>query len=177
MAYTLNDAGASVVLVNAEFLPLLTQIRGELRTVRRFVLIADDAAELPEDFEGEYEALLGACPAHFDFPDLDENARATTFYTTGTTGNPKGSISVIANWCCTLAVTAALAMAPSQGTLSSRRRLYADDADVPRPCLGRPLCRNHDGVKRVYPGRYLPDHLLKLKTTERSPSRTVCRPS
>ena len=31
VAYTLNDAGASVVLVNAEFLPLLTQIRGELR--------------------------------------------------------------------------------------------------------------------------------------------------
>ncbi len=28
--------------------------------------------------------------AQYDFPDFDENSVATTFYTTGTTGNPKG---------------------------------------------------------------------------------------
>jgi acyl-coenzyme A synthetase/AMP-(fatty) acid ligase len=27
---------------------------------------------------------------NFDIPDCDENARSTTFYPTGTTGNPKG---------------------------------------------------------------------------------------
>ena len=168
VAYTLNDAGASVVLVNAEFLPLLTQIRGELRTVRRFVLIADDAVELPEDFEGEYEALLGACPAHFDFPDLDENARATTFYTTGTTGSPKGVYfshrQLVLH---TLAVTAALAMAPSQG------RFHRGDVYMPMTPMfhvhawGVPYVATMMGVKQVYPGRYLPDHLLKLKTTEK----------
>ena len=37
-----------------------------------------------------YEQLLAAGnPAH-DFRDFDENTRATTFYTTGTTGLPKG---------------------------------------------------------------------------------------
>jgi len=41
-------------------------------------------------YDGEYEALLSAASADFDFPDLDEDTKATTFYTTGTTGLPKG---------------------------------------------------------------------------------------
>ena len=41
-------------------------------------------------FNAEYEALLAAAVPWRDFPDFDENARATTFYTTGTTGQPKG---------------------------------------------------------------------------------------
>ncbi|MBX3680462.1 MAG: fatty acid--CoA ligase [Rhodocyclaceae bacterium] len=168
IAYTLNDAGASVVLVNAEFLPLLMQIRGELRTVRLFVLIADDPVELPGDFEGEYEALLKACPAQFDFPDLDENTRATTFYTTGTTGNPKGVYfshrQLVLH---TLAVSSALATAPSQG------RFHRGDVYMPMTPMfhvhawGIPYVATMMGVKQVYPGRYLPDHLLKLKVTER----------
>jgi fatty-acyl-CoA synthase len=34
--------------------------------------------------------LLAAAVPWRDFPDFDENTRATTFYTTGTTGQPKG---------------------------------------------------------------------------------------
>ena len=38
----------------------------------------------------EYETLIGAADPYFPFRDFDENAMATTFYTTGTTGEPKG---------------------------------------------------------------------------------------
>ena len=34
--------------------------------------------------------MLARAAPSFAFPDLDENTRATTFYTTGTTGLPKG---------------------------------------------------------------------------------------
>ena len=34
--------------------------------------------------------LLATSSPDYDFPDFDENTRATTFYTTGTTGLPKG---------------------------------------------------------------------------------------
>jgi fatty-acyl-CoA synthase len=44
--------------------------------------------------------MLAAGSPDFAFADFDENTRATTFYTTGTTGLPKGSISAIANLCC-----------------------------------------------------------------------------
>src|SRR6202000_964896 len=41
-------------------------------------------------FATEYEAMLADSAPTYDFPDFDENTRATTFYTTGTTGLPKG---------------------------------------------------------------------------------------
>jgi len=45
---------------------------------------------VPTQFVGEYEELLAAASPDYEFPDFDENTQATTFYTTGTTGLPKG---------------------------------------------------------------------------------------
>ena len=58
----------------------------------RVVVIAEKATapESPIPFCATYEEMLSAAPPRFDFPDLDENTKATTFYTTGTTGDPKG---------------------------------------------------------------------------------------
>lgn len=167
IVYTLNHAGASVLLVNAEFLPLLAQIRDQLDGVRCLVLLSDDAQALPEGFAGEYEALLAGCSADFDFPDFDENTRATTFYTTGTTGLPKGVYfshrQLVLH---TLAVSAALGLSPVQG------RLHRGDVYMPITPMfnvhawGVPYVATMAGVKQVYPGRYIPDHLLRLKVAE-----------
>jgi fatty-acyl-CoA synthase len=91
IAYTLDHSGAETLLVHVDFLPLLLQIRVQLPRVRRVICLTDDG-RVPEGFEwdGEYEALLaGGDPAHA-FADFDENTRATLYYTTGTTGAPKG---------------------------------------------------------------------------------------
>jgi fatty-acyl-CoA synthase len=90
--HTINHARDDVILVNAEFLPLLDAIRSKIRPGVRFVLISDEAAAPQTDikFAAEYESMLAAAAPSFDFPVLDENTRATTFYTTGTTGLPKG---------------------------------------------------------------------------------------
>src|SRR5262249_39749703 len=91
IVYTLNHSGAKVLLVNADFLPTLDTIRGQLESSERLVLIDDSGAlQLPDGFAGDYESLLAAASPDFAFADFDENARATTFYTTGTTGQPKG---------------------------------------------------------------------------------------
>src|SRR5499427_10547291 len=58
--YTINHAQDDVILVNAEFLPILEAIRDKIRPGVKFVLI-NDGAEKPQtkiDFVGEYEALL-----------------------------------------------------------------------------------------------------------------------
>jgi fatty-acyl-CoA synthase len=162
--YTLNHARADVVLVNAEFIPMLSIIRDQLETVKTFVLITDggDMAAFKVPYSGEYEALLAQESPHFDFPDFDENTRATTFYTTGTTGLPKGVYfshrQLVLH---TLATATALASSPRQG------RLHRDDVYMPITPMfhvhawGVPYIATLLGLKQVYPGRYAPETLLK----------------
>jgi fatty-acyl-CoA synthase len=162
--YTLNHAQADVLLVNSEFFPILQQIAGELETVKTFVLISDEA-EIARRHRWRWPANTKPCwllPTEFDFPDFDENAQATVFYTTGTTGNPKGVYfshrQLVLH---TLGCAAALGGAHRPGAHPPRRRVHADDADVPRPRLGLPLSGDdagrQAGLSRALPaGRDLP---------------------
>jgi fatty-acyl-CoA synthase len=166
--YTINHAKDDVILVNAEFLPILEAIRDKIRSGVRFVLI-DDGSETPRskiEFAGEYEALLAKASPKFAFPALDEDTRATTFYTTGTTGLPKGVFyshrQLVLH---TLAVSQALANAP-------HATLTVQDVYMPVTPMfhvhawGVPYVATMLGVKQVYPGRYVPDVLLGLIARE-----------
>src|SRR5258705_13071997 len=90
IAYTLDHSAAKLVLVNGEFAPVLDAIRGQLTNAEGYVLLSDEPSASTAGYAGEYEALLAQADAHYDFADFDEDTRATIFYTTGTTGNPKG---------------------------------------------------------------------------------------
>lgn len=169
IVYTLNHSGARAVLVNTEFVPMLETIRGQLESADRFVLIDDSGAKLPvAGFDGEYEALLAAASPDFEFADFDENTRATTFYTTGTTGDPKGVYfshrQLVLH---TLAVTAALTSSREQG------RIHRDDVYMPITPMfhvhawGLPYIATMLGLKQVYPGRYVPNELLMLRQREK----------
>ncbi len=167
--YTLNHARADVLLFNAEFAPIVESIAGRLETVKRFVFMADGAAPSPLSVTPvtEYEALLaGAAPSH-DFPDFDENAQATTFYTTGTTGDPKGvCFSHRQLVLHTLGCAAALGAAPSQG------HIHREDVYMPLTPMfhvhawGFPYLATMLGLKQVYPGRYQPELICELIARE-----------
>src|ERR1700752_1619874 len=92
IAYTIDHAGASTLLVNDEFVGLVEALKAQLPKVKRLIVMSD--RPVPQtgslSFGGEYESLLAAAAPDYDFPDFDENTQATTFYTTGTTGLPKG---------------------------------------------------------------------------------------
>ncbi|SAL86631.1 AMP-dependent synthetase and ligase [Caballeronia arvi] len=166
IAYTINHAGAEVLLVHTDFLPVLAAIKDQLETVCTFVLIDEQDGETCEhaiSFATEYEAMLAAAAAHYDFPDFDENTRATTFYTTGTTGLPKGVYfshrQIVLH---TITVMAALA-SPESG-----QRFHRGDVYMPLTPMfhvhawGMPYIATMLGVKQVYPGRYVPDRLVRL---------------
>src|SRR5262252_8042447 len=90
--YTINHANDDVILVNGEFLPILEKVWDRVEGVKALVLL-DDGGERPKtalSLAADYETLLAGADPDFVFPDLDEDTRATTFYTTGTTGLPKG---------------------------------------------------------------------------------------
>src|SRR5262245_2474659 len=60
--YTLNHARPTVVLVNADFLPLLEEIKDRIESVKTYVLLTD-GAEPPTTslaIAGEYEALVAS---------------------------------------------------------------------------------------------------------------------
>nr|MCS5563128.1 AMP-binding protein [Oleiphilaceae bacterium] len=90
--YTINHAEDDAILVNSEFLPILEAVKDRIEPVKTYILLDDDGVKSSDalPIAGEYEDLLAKAPARYDFPELDENTRATTFYTTGTTGLPKG---------------------------------------------------------------------------------------
>ena len=171
--YTLNHAGADVILCNTDFLPILDSIKDRLETAKIFVMLSDggdEAQRAPSSiaFAAEYEDLLERGTEDFDFPDFDENTRATTFYTTATTGDPKGVYfshrQLVLH---TLAVLGTLA------SPAAHQCLHYDDVYMPITPMfhvhawGIPYVTTAMGLKQVYPGRYLPDMLLSLIKREK----------
>ena len=170
IAYTINHAGADVLLVHTDFLPVVESIKDQLETVRTFIWIDELGSEASAhsiSFSAEYEAMLAAHSTSYTFPDFDENTRATTFYTTGTTGLPKGVYFTHRQLVLhTLTLMAALA-SPVSG-----QRFHRGDVYMPLTPMfhvhawGMPYIATVLGVKQVYPGRYLPDRLARLVREE-----------
>jgi fatty-acyl-CoA synthase len=169
IVYTINHAGASVLLVNDEFIEIVETIRSQLKNVKKLVVMSDRSTPALGglQFEGEYEEMLAGSPDAFDFPDFNENALATAFYTTGTTGLPKGVYfshrQLVLH---TMAELAAFGIATNHGSFNR------DDVYMPITPMfhvhawGYPWAATASGVKQVYPGRYAPDVLLKLIKAE-----------
>jgi acyl-CoA synthetase (AMP-forming)/AMP-acid ligase II len=98
IAFILRDSEARVVFVDPEFLLLVDGIRAELTDVT-FVLLEKPPARLPARealapawlAPKSYDELLAeADPAPFDFMQIDDSSLAELFYTSGTSGDPKG---------------------------------------------------------------------------------------
>lgn len=170
IAFTLRHAGAEILLVNREFLPLLDAMRDQLPALRRVVLI-DDAPADAERAPGsavDYERLLDSADSSYPFEDFDENALATTFYTTGTTGDPKGVCfshrQIVLH---TLALLGACA-SPAHGQSFRQGDVYMPMTPMFHVhAWGNPYVATLLGVKQVYPGRYVPEELVALRERER----------
>ena len=150
--YTINHAEDDVILVHSDFMPIIEQIKDDFeRDIPILVL------------DKEYEPLLTAGNPDFRFPDLDENTRATTFYTTGTTGLPKGVY-----FSHRQLVLHTMGSIATMGWTAGHARFHRDDVYMPITPMfhvhgwGVPYVATLMGVKQVYPGRYEPETLLEL---------------
>jgi fatty-acyl-CoA synthase len=89
LAYVVDHAEDSVILVEDSLVPVLEDLVPRLESVRHYVVIGDgDAGSLPDPLR--YEELLAAQQPGYDYPRLDDRQAAGLCYTSGTTGNPKG---------------------------------------------------------------------------------------
>ena len=165
IVYTMNHAEDDAVLVHDDFLPIIEGVKDEIKTVKTWIQVTDSdkPGNASIDTHGEYEALLAGASDHFDFPDFDENSVATTFYTTGTTGNPKGVY-----FSHRQLVLHTLSMAGSISHFDEMPLLRSSSVYMPVTPMfhvhawGVPYAATMMGIKQVYPGRYEPELLVDL---------------
>ena len=170
LIYTINHAQDDVILVHSDFLPLLESVKDQFETPKKIILVSDQQERIETSLaaEGEYEDLLSHTLEDYEFPDLDENCVATTFYTTGTTGFPKGVFfshrQLVLH---TYGIMSALCAHKSQAVINS------GDVYMPMTPMfhvhawGIPYLMTFLGAKQVYPGKYEPEMLMKLVATEK----------
>lgn len=170
LIFTINHAGDDILLVNSDFLPILEPIIDKLETIKTIILLTDDESspETSINYFGEYEAILSRSSSNYIFPDFDENAMATLFYTTGTTGLPKGVY--FSHRQIVLHTYGFIT-----GLCAYRGPFSVDSKDVYMPLTpmfhvhawGMPYLFTMLGNKQIYPGRLEPDKILRLARDEK----------
>ena len=175
--YTLNKTQAKVIFCNADFAPLLDAVLPKLDHAKQLICLDDASAGASNIWTGSYETLLKKASPDTPFDDFDENTRATVFFTTGTTGLPKGVYfshrQLVLH---TLSLLAGFALG------GPNARFSADGTYMPITPMfhvhawGFPYAATLGGMKQVYPGRYIPANLLRLIVEEKI-TLTHCVPT
>ena len=168
--YTIRHAEAKVLMLHRDFWPLWEAIRAQAESVRTVILLGQPPSDggAPPAVDAVYETLLAEAAPAYPFPDLDENTKATTFYTTGTTGNPKG-----VHFSHRQLVLHTLAVAVAAGSYENLHGFRSRDVYMPLTPMfhvhawGYPYVATMIGTKQVYPGRYEPERLLKMIAAEK----------
>ena len=156
MLYTINHAEDKILVVHKDFEPIILKIKANFETVKHIIYISDGEDYTPK-FEtyGEYENLIEKQNDNYEFPDFDENTIATLFYTTGTTGNPKGVF-----FSHRQLVLHTITGAAQFGIFPEPASFNQFDVYMPLTPMfhvhawGVPYLATVLGVKQIYPGKY-----------------------
>ncbi|WP_033924426.1 class I adenylate-forming enzyme family protein [Sphingomonas sp. 35-24ZXX] len=134
LAYGLADSGAKLLIADAERLDRIAPHLGELSALEAMLIsrslgdLAAPASRL-EDIIGAPPAYAALAAAELPVVDIAPDDAATIFYTSGTTGNPKGALGSHRNMTTNI-MTSAYA-----GVRSSLRRGEAPPAPEPAVML------------------------------------------
>ena len=93
MAYVINHAGDSVLMVDADLVPIIEALHPRLETVKTIIVLTDRAHMPATTLDALcYEDLIAAEDGDTAWHRGDERDACGICYTSGTTGNPKGVV-------------------------------------------------------------------------------------
>jgi fatty-acyl-CoA synthase len=170
IAETMAHAEDQVVLVRDEFVPLLSKLSPKIKSIEKFVVMSDSGSTPEGTPSGSYfyEDALKESPA-FEPEEFDENTEATLFYTSGTTGIPKG-VWFTHRQLVLHTLSVATALSSSQSTV----KLQAKEVILPLVPMfhvhgwGFPYISGLLGQKYVLVGKYDPGKILELLSKEKA---------
>jgi fatty-acyl-CoA synthase len=91
LALIMNDAGVRMLIVDPRFRQIVEQIRTDLPTVEKIIWTGDKKNDLPEGGRDlRYEEIVAGVSAPVPEVDVADTDIAQIYYTSGTTGRPKG---------------------------------------------------------------------------------------
>jgi long-chain acyl-CoA synthetase len=98
LTYGLNDSGARILIADRDRAERLAPHAGELGGVERVIVAKSGGAALPHAAVA-FEDVVGDVPSDATLPDvaLATDDDCTIFYTSGTTGEPKGALGTHRN--------------------------------------------------------------------------------
>jgi len=151
--YIVNHAEDALIFFDLSFAPLVEKLAARWPSVKHFVAMTD-RAHMPSLAVKNllcYEELIAAETPDLAWPDFDENTASSLCYTSGTTGNPKGSLyshrsTVLHAFACCMANNTAFAMWDSVCPIVPM--FHANAWAVPYSCTMA-------GAKLVFPGPHL----------------------
>ncbi|MGC8663365.1 MAG: fatty acid--CoA ligase [Thermoplasmata archaeon] len=164
--YTMQHAEDKYVIIRDEFVPIIEKAAQLFDFIKGWIIYSDKNEDVKTVLAPKYnyEELLSSSEP-LDFPDIEEDTQATIFYTSGTTGLPKGVTFSHRNL---VMHATALAMAVH------KEPLYVTDKDVFMSLVpmfhvhswGLPYVTMTTGNKYVLPGRYDVKKILEMIKNE-----------
>lgn len=94
LVYIINHAEDRILFFDISFISLVEEIAPRLTSVEQYVIMTDKASMPTTSLDNFlfYEELIEQEDGQYQWPDFDENTACSLCYTSGTTGDPKGSL-------------------------------------------------------------------------------------
>jgi fatty-acyl-CoA synthase len=91
--YIINESTPKILFLDKDFIPVIDSIRERIPSIEYFLAL-EETSGLPGWIQGNYEELIEGASPERSYPlglyPFDEDDTAEIFYTSGTTGKPKG---------------------------------------------------------------------------------------